>query len=239
MVGSKWGYTYTAEWQTSAKVHEVKDHSETTFQRQWQQTKSNLGEFLDLYQIHSATLESGVLENAEVLRALAQRKQEGLRIGLSLSGPKQKDTLDRALEVQIDGVALFDSVQATFNILEVGCQDALARAKQAGLQVIVKEALANGRLTSRNDLPADASALAIVDGVAGRLICSRDALALAFALCQPWGDIVLCGATTREQLDSNLAARRIGMSAALQDELRACPQPSELYWQIRGGLPWQ
>src|SRR5688572_16476529 len=25
-VGSKWGYRYTAEWQTQATVHEVKDH---------------------------------------------------------------------------------------------------------------------------------------------------------------------------------------------------------------------
>src|SRR5262245_29982211 len=26
-VGSKWGYTYTANWQVQAAVHEVKDHS--------------------------------------------------------------------------------------------------------------------------------------------------------------------------------------------------------------------
>ena len=35
VVGSKWGYTYTADWQIDAQVHEVKEHSQTVLQRQW------------------------------------------------------------------------------------------------------------------------------------------------------------------------------------------------------------
>jgi hypothetical protein len=51
------------------------------------QTDQHLGPFLDLYQIHSATLESGVLSAADVLEALAQLKAEkGWAIGLSVSG---------------------------------------------------------------------------------------------------------------------------------------------------------
>src|ERR671928_944529 len=33
-VGSKWGYTYTAEWQVDAERHEVKDLSPATLRRQ-------------------------------------------------------------------------------------------------------------------------------------------------------------------------------------------------------------
>ena len=43
----------------------------------------------------------------------------------------------------------FDEVQATWNLHERSAGDALARAHAAGLEVYVKEALANGRLTAR------------------------------------------------------------------------------------------
>ena len=34
-VGSKWGYTYTADWRVDAATHEVKDHSLAVLRRQW------------------------------------------------------------------------------------------------------------------------------------------------------------------------------------------------------------
>ena len=36
VVGSKWGYTYTAGWRVDADVHEVKDHTVATFERQFE-----------------------------------------------------------------------------------------------------------------------------------------------------------------------------------------------------------
>ena len=42
---------------------EVKHHDVETFRRQFDETRENLGDWLDLYQIHSATPDSGVLEN--------------------------------------------------------------------------------------------------------------------------------------------------------------------------------
>ena len=57
------------------------------------------------------------------------------------TGPRQADTIERALEV-----GGFDAVQATWNLLERSATAALAAAHDAGLGVIVKEALANGRL---------------------------------------------------------------------------------------------
>lgn len=44
-----------------------------------------------------------------------------------------------------DGAPLFDCVQATWNLLEQSAGGALAEARQAGMDVIVKEAMANGR----------------------------------------------------------------------------------------------
>ena len=145
-VGSKWGYTYTADWRIDADEHEVKDLSASTLRRQLGETRALLGEHLALYQIHSATIESGVLDDAEVREELARLREEGVRVGFTATGPRQAATIERALEV-----GGFDAVQATWNLHERSATAALAAAHEAGLGVIVKEALANGRLTARGD----------------------------------------------------------------------------------------
>jgi aryl-alcohol dehydrogenase-like predicted oxidoreductase len=72
--------------------------------------------------------------------------------------------------------------------------------------VIIKEALANGRLTSRNpDLRLTGKG-GTLRQEANRLGVGMDALALAAALAQPWADVVLSGAVTLEQLQSNICA---------------------------------
>src|SRR5947209_8793128 len=88
-VGSKWGYTYTADWHVEADRHEVKDHSLPVLQKQYAESRGLLGAHLDLYQIHSATLDSGVLDNRGVIDELARLRDSGLLIGLSLSGARQ------------------------------------------------------------------------------------------------------------------------------------------------------
>lgn len=237
-VASKWGYTYTAGWQVDAEQHEVKDHTLPVLRRQWQETQANLGGYLALYQIHSATLDSGVLENGEVQGDLARLKAGGTLIGLSLSGAGQAATLDRALEVQVDGVRLFDAVQATWNLLERSAAPALAAAHAAGMGVVVKEALANGRLTPRNDDPAFAAKHALLLAQAQRLGCTVDALALAGALAQPWASVVLSGAATVEHVRSNAAAVAVAWDAAAEDALAALVEPTEEYWRTRAALEW-
>jgi aryl-alcohol dehydrogenase-like predicted oxidoreductase len=237
-VGSKWGYEYTAGWQVHAAAHEVKQHSLAQLRHQWPETQANLGGYLRLYQIHSATLESGVLDDTAVLGALAELKRDGIAIGLSLSGPAQAATLERALEIVIDGARLFDSTQATWNVLETSAGPALERAHAAGMQIIAKEALANGRLTARNADPAFAAKRAILEQHAARLSTTIDALALAAALVQPWAGIVLSGAATVEQLDSNMRAIDVMLDEEAKAALNAMAEPADLYWETRKGLAW-
>jgi aryl-alcohol dehydrogenase-like predicted oxidoreductase len=237
-VSSKWGYTYTAGWQVEADRHEVKDHSLATLRRQWGESRALLGDYLRLYQIHSATRESGVLENAEVLKELARLRDTGVRIGLTLSGPGQSDTLRQALEVTVSGPRLFDCVQATWNLLEPSAGPALALAHQAGLGVVVKEALANGRLTARNHEPAFAAKRRLLDEIAGRLGATLDALALAAVLAQPWADAVLSGAMSAEHLRSNVRALRVAWDEAAAERLQAVAEEPQRYWATRARLPW-
>ena len=237
-VGSKWGYTYTAGWCTDATVHEVKEHSLERLRSQWVESQAELGAYLSLYQIHSATLESGVLERHEVLAELARIKAGGVAIGLSVSGPRQAATIGRALQIRVEGQRLFDVVQATWNPLEPSAGSALAEAHAAGMGVIVKEAVANGRLTSRNVAPAFAEQRTLLMRETERLGCSLDALAIAAALAQPWSGVVLSGAATIEQLYSNLAALAVPWDDQAAQTLALLAEPAERYWQNRAALPW-
>jgi aryl-alcohol dehydrogenase-like predicted oxidoreductase len=226
-VGSKWGYTYTADWRVDADEHEVKDLSASTLRRQLGETRALIGEHLALYQIHSATLDSGVLDDAEVREELARLREEGVRVGFTATGPRQAATIEHAL--QVGG---FDAVQATWNLHERSTTDALAAAHEAGLGVIVKEALANGRLTERGDADGRLTAVARERGT------TPDALALAAVLARPWVDVVLSGAATVDTLRSNLGALDAQWDARAEEELAALEEPADAYWERRAELAW-
>ena len=211
-IGSKWGYSYVGSWQLDAPLHEVKDLSIDTLRRQIVESRSLLGNRLQLYEIHSATLESKVLENTDVLRELQRLRSSELVIGLTVTGPNQADAIRRALRVSVDGVNPFQVVQATWNLLERSAGVALAEAKAHGWGVIVKEALANGRLAE------------------------QDVLALAAALSQPWADVVLSGAVTPAQLESNV--KSIASVREPGDWPDIAESPTE-YWARRSALAWQ
>lgn len=230
-VGSKWGYTYTAGWQLGAAVHEVKNLSAATLERQIGESRELLGADLRVYQIHSATLESGVLEDARVLARLAALGADGVAIGLTVTGARQGDVIRRALDASVDGVNPFQIVQATWNLLEVSAGPALAEAKAAGWGVIVKESLANGRLTDR-DAPVEAAPLAR-EARARNL--SVEALAIAAAVAQPWADVVLTGAVTPAQLASNVAA--LALAPQVVDLPPIALEP-RAYWERRSALSW-
>ncbi|MFE7772694.1 aldo/keto reductase [Streptomyces sp. NPDC057445] len=235
VVGSKWGYTYIADWRTDAEVHEVKDHSTGTYERQLAETRALLGARLDLYQIHSVTPGSPALTDPALHERLASLAAEGVTIGLSTSGPDQAEAIRAALAVTVDGEPLFGSVQATYNLLEPSAGPALAEARAAGRTVIVKEAMANGRLADPHATGPDTAALRETAGAAG---VPSDAMALAAVAAQPWADVVLSGAATVVQLTSNLTAADVHLEPEELDRLLAAAEPPERYWANRARLAW-
>jgi aryl-alcohol dehydrogenase-like predicted oxidoreductase len=226
IVSSKWGYVYTANWRVDAEQHEVKRHDADTLRRQLAETRERLGDWLALYQIHSATPDSGALDDGEVVGELEALRAEGVAIGVTVSGTSQPDTIDHAVQL-----GLFDAVQATWNLRERAAGDALARAHAAGMRVYVKEALANGRLAGRERAPE-------LEDAAADAGTTPDALALAAGLAQPWADVVLSGAATADTLRSNLLAAEVAWSQAIDHRLAPMAEDSGAYWERRARLAW-
>jgi aryl-alcohol dehydrogenase-like predicted oxidoreductase len=227
ITGSKWGYRYTGGWRLDAGRQEVKEHSLAMFTAQLARSRALLGARPSLYQVHSVTPDSGLFTDAPLLAALARLRAEGVIIGLTTTGQQQADTIRRALRLTVDGQQLVTAAQVTWNLLEPSAGPAAAEAAAAGWAVLVKEAVANGRLTPTGEPPGPVTALAASRGV------TEDAIAIAAALAQPWASVVLSGAVTRPQLAANLAALAVGGLPAL----RLAESPGAC-WAARAPRPW-
>ncbi|HEY1953687.1 MAG TPA: aldo/keto reductase [Gemmatimonadaceae bacterium] len=239
-VASKWGYTYTAGWSTSAAQHEVKDHSLAAFERQLAESLERLNGQLSIYQIHSVTADSKTLEDGALIDAIARMRERGIKPGLSVSGPGQEAAIRRSIEVRRDGKRVFDSVQATWNLLERGAESALDDAHAAGMRVVIKETLANGRLTHSNQQEDRllGPRISLIRDLAKDRHTNVETLAFAAALSRPWADVVLTGAATISQLASSVAARSFDYDAALDQEVHAATVPSADYWAVRASFGW-
>lgn len=232
-LSTKWGYTYVANWELGYKgSHEIKEHSLEKLVAQWEQSKLLLPK-LKFYQIHSATLESGVLKNTEVLEELFQLKSEyGLKIGLTASGINQNKVVLEALKIATNGVSLFDSYQVTYNVFEQALFDVLTEVKKQGKYIIVKEGLANGRVFLAS------KATKILKGIADTYNVGVDAIALRFCLDSIDSDVVLSGASDTKQLTQNLKALDFQLTKEDLEVLKKCSISSKEYWNERSQLSW-
>ncbi|MBT9189735.1 aldo/keto reductase [Zobellia russellii] len=239
VLGTKWGYTYVANWQLGYDgPHEVKEHSLEKLTEQWEFSKGLLP-FLEYYQIHSATFESGVLQNKPVLEKLLEIKRTtGLTIGISTSGPNQKEVIENALQIRIDGEVIFDSFQVTFNMLEQAVLPVLRDIKLQDKKLIVKEAMANGRIFENEKYPQYQSLYTKLKTLAEKYEVGVDAIALRYVMDKVQPDYVLSGAADIHQLEQNLKANSFTLNEEELAELTKEKVNSKAYWEERSRLSW-
>ena len=237
-IATKWGYTYTANFNPNAKVHEVKAHSLGKLNEQWDVSKSFLAH-LKVYQIHSATLETGVLKNEAVLNRLAFLKNEHqIEIGITTTGDNQVEVIKKALDVSVDGKQLFDAFQVTYNVLDQSLGTVSNTLFNQDKKVIIKEALANGRLFRNSSYKHYNKLYNSLEQLANEYNVGVDVIALKFCQQSIQESIVLSGASNFEHLKSNLKVNTTTLSEEALNELKNFRIDSTRYWQERKQLVW-
>lgn len=239
VLGTKWGYTYVANWELGFNgQHEVKEHSLKKLLEQWEVSKKLLPK-LAYYQVHSATFESGILENQEVLNQLFNIKKEtGLQIGISTSGSQQKEIIEAALKITVENETLFDCFQVTFNVFEQSTFSVLQKVLQQNKTVIIKEALANGRIFENENFQHYHMSYKLLKHLSKKYKVGTDAVALRFVMDSLKPTFVLSGASNKQQLKQNLLANAFELTAEEILELQKIPISTEAYWNERSKLAW-
>jgi aryl-alcohol dehydrogenase-like predicted oxidoreductase len=238
-ISTKFGYTYVANWELGfSGKHEIKEHSIAKLNEQWDVSKALLPN-LKIYQIHSATLDSGVLTNSNVLARLHELKQQHqLKIGISSSGATQVKIIEEAQKIVFDGTDLFDSYQVTFNIFEQSCFTILKRLLAYDKTIIIKEALANGRVFRNHLFPEYVQAYSYLEKLAKKYSVGIDAIALRFVIDVLEPTLILSGGAHTTQIKENLKALNFELDANEIAKLQSFKVSSQLYWQERSNLEW-
>ena len=238
-LSTKFGYTYVANWELGfSGKHEIKEHSLHKLNAQWEVSKALLPN-LKTYQIHSATLDSGVLNNTELLKRLHELKQQHqIKIGISSSGTEQVKIIEEAQKIDFDGNGLFDSYQVTFNIFEQSCFNILKQLLANDKTIIIKEALANGRVFRNHNFPEHESVYMYLELLSKKYSVGTDAIALRYVMDDLEPNVVLSGASNCNQLKQNLKALNFELDTNEILKLKSFAVSSEHYWQERSNLEW-
>jgi aryl-alcohol dehydrogenase-like predicted oxidoreductase len=237
-VSTKWGYSYVANFDPNAKRHEIKEHSLEKLNEQWQYSKKLLP-YLKVYQIHSATFDTGVLENEAILKRLHQLKIEnGLIIGLTTTGTNQVEVLKKALTIEVESEQLFQSFQCTFNVLDQSIMCLKEELSNIEGPFIIKEALANGRLIPNTNYFGYSDLYKFMLSLAEKYNVGADAIALRYCIDNFHEAKVLSGANNSIHLTANLKADGFTLTASEIEQLAAFGIYSEEYWQERKALSW-
>lgn len=239
VVSTKWGLSYVADFHIDATVHEIKEHSLEKLNQQWEFSKKLLPN-LKIYQIHSATLDTGVLDNIAILQRLHQiRREYNISIGLTTTGANQVEVLKKAIDIEIENEPLFNSFQSTYNIMEQSILQLKEIFLGSNRQLIIKESLANGRLIPNKSFNKHNELYKYMTKLADKYNVGADSIPIRFCIDSFPEAVTLSGASGADQLQSNLTAKTFKLQMEEMDLLRSYKIDSAMYWDERKQLSWQ
>ncbi|MFK7808025.1 MAG: aldo/keto reductase [Saprospiraceae bacterium] len=237
-VATKWGYTYVADFNPNASQHEVKEHSLAKLNEQWAKSKDLLP-FMKTYQIHSATFETGVLENKAVLYRLAELKNKyDLNIGITTTGANQSEVLRKALEINVEGEELFNLFQVTYNVFDQSLANIAEDISNQNKKLVIKEALANGRVFPNEKYPNYSEVYDYLNHLANKYEVGIDAIALRFCMDSIPCYQVLSGAANEQHLTGNLKTTDFYLAELEISKLKQLAVSPDSYWRERKQLGW-
>lgn len=239
IVATKWGLSYVANFDINAAVHEIKEHSLERLNAQWEFSRKLLPN-LKIYQIHSATLDTGVLDNKAVLQRLHQIKKDyNIIIGITTTGVNQVKVLKKAVDIELENEPLFSSFQSTYNIMDQSILQLKEFFLNANRQLIIKESLANGRLIPNTSFKEHNGLYKYITKLADKYNVGADAIAIRFCIDSFPEAVTLSGASSTNQLQSNLAAKTFKLQKEEMELLSSYKIDPVIYWGERKQLSWQ
>jgi aryl-alcohol dehydrogenase-like predicted oxidoreductase len=238
-IATKWGLSYMAGFDINATVHEIKEHSLEKLNAQWQFSKKLLPN-LKIYQIHSATFDTGVLDNKAILRRLYEiKKKHNIVIGLTTTGVNQVEVLKKAVDIEIDNEPIFGSFQSTYNVMEQSVLQLKEIFMDTKRQLIIKESVANGRLIPNKSFKKHVGLYRHITKLADKYNVGPDAIAIRFCIDSFPEAVTLSGASSANQVQSNLAARTFKLQKEEMELLSRYKTDPTTYWDERKQLSWQ
>ena len=177
-------------------------------------------EYIDLLQIHSASIE--VLERGETFGAMQEAQRAGKVRHLGMTGGIAE--CERAVEL-----GGYETVQFPYNLLNRSAENrlfGLAREKNVGC--IIMRGLAGGKLTSKYSNLQDQKLVEVIrelDRIAAPELLA--AVAVRFVMARPEVSSAIFGTRRIEAVDENLLAveKKLdsGVAARIASVLRTCP----------------
>ncbi len=158
---------------------------------------------IDVMQIHFGPEPEKVLQEGETVAAMQDARKEGKIRFLGASPPNE--ILDACIDAGV-----FDVLQVGYNLLDRGAENAIARAAEAGIGILVRSGFAGGLLTPRVQELLENSEDRHLAEVKKFLTLLNNrvellpALALQFLHRNPNISSVLVGTKSEEHLKANL-----------------------------------
>ena len=138
----------------------------------------------------------------------------------------------------VDGEPIFDLFQVTYNFLDQSLKEMLAELISQNKSIVVKEAMANGRIFRNERYPNYNEMYSILDNLSKKYNVGIDAISLKYCEQTITNSIVLSGASNTKQLTENLKMNSFSLSFDDIEILNSFKTAPESYWIERKKLQW-